>query len=103
MGEKRGSTAKIIYDFPTEQECQVQIKDKWYRATPKDFRSWGSGRRIIHSIKGELVTEEYNGPLYYWNTNIICKEPVDGFVQYISSMPRQSIRRATENKLLYED
>ena len=103
MGEKKGSTEKLKYDFPTEKECQVLLNSKWYRATPKDFRSWGSGRRIIHFISGELVTKEYNGPLYYWNTNVICKEPIDDLIQYISSMPRQSIRRPTENKFLYED
>jgi hypothetical protein len=58
MAEKRGQSEKLKYDFPTEKECQVLLNDKWYRATPKDFRSWGSGRRIIHSIKGELIIKD---------------------------------------------
>jgi hypothetical protein len=104
MGEKRGSTAKIIYDFPTEKDCQVWLSSgRWHRTTPKDFRSWGANRRIVYHVNGEQVIEEYNGPIYYWNTNIVCKEPIDGGVQFISSMPRQSIRRATENRLVYED
>jgi hypothetical protein len=61
MGEKKGSTAKIIYDFPTEQECQVQIKDKWYRATPRDFRSWGSKRQIIYNNPDRTQSAQWHG------------------------------------------
>jgi hypothetical protein len=100
MGEKKGSTVKIIYDFPTEKDCQVWLSSgRWHRVTPRDFRSWGSKRQIVHYVNKEPVTEEYKGPIYYWNTNIICKEPIDGGVQYASSMPRESKLRPTEKHL----
>lgn len=100
MGEKKGSTVKIIYDFPTEKDCQVWLSSgRWHRTTPRDFRSWGSKRQIIHYVNREPVIEEYKGPIYYWNTNVVCKEPIDGGVQYISSMPRDSKLRSTEKRL----
>lgn len=102
MGEKRGGTEKIKYDFPTEKDCQVLLKEKWYRVTPRDFRSWGGKRRIIHWVLGEQIIEEYDGPIYYWDTNKICKEPVNEKVQYISNHMFESIVRPGENKFLNE-
>jgi hypothetical protein len=101
MGEKKGSTEKLKYDFPTEKECQVLLNNKWYRATPRDFRSWGSARRIIYYDKNNQPDyEEYNGPVYYWNTNKICKEPDNNGVQYIYNMPFRSVVRPGEHKFL---
>jgi hypothetical protein len=96
MSEKRGSTEKIKYDFPTEKDCQVLLKEKWYRVTPRDFRSWGGKRRIIHYQLGENVIEEYNGDIYYWDTNKLCKEPVGEGVQYLHNHPfPSSVRQKT--------
>jgi hypothetical protein len=100
MAEKRGSTEKIKYDFPTEKDCQVLLKEKWYRTTPRDFRSWGGKRRIIYHQLGEKIIEEYNGPIYYWDTNKICKEPNSEGVQYISNHSFPSILRPGESKIL---
>jgi hypothetical protein len=100
MGEKKGSTEKLKYDFPTEKDCQVLSNDAWYRTTPKDFRSWGSKRRIIFYIKNEKLIEEYEGPVYYWNTNKICKEPDGHGVQYIHNMQFRSVVRPGEMKFL---
>lgn len=99
MGEKKGSTVKIKYDFPTEKDCQVFSNGKFYRTTPKDFRSWNGARQIVYYIDNKISPQEYNGPLYYWNTNTICKEPIGEGVQYISSMPRESKPRSTESYL----
>jgi hypothetical protein len=101
MGEKKGQTEKLKYDFPTEKECQVMLNDKWYRATPRDFRSWGSRRQIIYNNPDRTQTfEEYEGPVYYWNTNKICKEPDNNGVQYIHNMPFRSVVRPGEHKFL---
>ena len=100
MREKRGSTESLKYDFPTEKECQVLLNNKWYRATPRDFRSWGSARRIVYYNNNQPDYEEYNGPVYYWNTNKICKQPTEGGTQYISYMEREAKIRPTERHLL---
>lgn len=100
MKEKRGQTELLKYDFPTEKNCQVQLNGKWYRATPREFRSWNGGRRIIFYPNQQEQIQEYFGPLYYWNTNKICKEPINEGTQYISSMPWRSIVRPGDMKFL---
>ena len=74
MGEKRGNTAKKIYDFNTAGVLEVSIKGKWYRVTSNEFRSFDGKRRITEPVKqpglGESLfnvstrTYEYNGPVY---------------------------------------
>jgi len=99
--EKSGHTETIKYDFNTIPECQVQLDNgKWYRATPLHFRSFNGPRRFVR-YKGEEVTyEEYDGTLYYWNTNTKVKEPNGFGVQYIESMPRKTQIRPHERHLL---
>lgn len=80
MGEKRGQLEKMRYDFPTEAVLEVKIKDKWYRVTSREFRSFDGHRRYtkpenqpsqgmkdLADIK--FVTIEYNGPLYMFGSN----------------------------------
>ena len=78
MAEKRGGLEKMRYDFPTEAVLEVQIKNKWYRVTSREFRSYDGKRRITKPIKpqgrGEIfnvpmVTTEYDGPVFMWGTN----------------------------------
>jgi hypothetical protein len=99
--EKTGDTESIKYDFNTVPECQVQLDNgKWYRVTPLHFRSFNGPRRFVR-YKGEEVTyEEYDGTLYYWNTNTKVKEIIGKGVQYIASMPRISQVRPNERHLL---
>ena len=71
MAEKRGNTAKLVYDFPTELCCEIEYEPgKWVRTTPRDFRSFGGNRRILNIDNPKHpVYEEYKGPVYYTLTN----------------------------------
>jgi hypothetical protein len=73
MAEKRGNTVKIQYDFPTQLCLEVNfIDEKWARVTPRDFRSFGGKRRILNISNPKNVHhEEYNGPIYFYETNEI--------------------------------
>jgi len=66
MSEKRGNTGKLIYDFNTAANLEVQVGEVWYRVTARDFRSFNGSRRI-DEIK-------YDGPLYMFATNTLVKE-----------------------------
>jgi hypothetical protein len=103
MPEKKGHLEQLKYDFPTMKNCQVLLNDKWYRVTPRDFRSWGNKRRIIfYKSNGEEDIVEYNGPVYFWNTNKICKKLQSDKIQFISSMPFIQVVRPHERHLLEE-
>ena len=79
MGEKRGETVKLEYDFNTAGVLEVFLHNKnWYRVTSKDFRSFDGQRRITEPEKpqglGEIfnvpmITYSYEGPVYLWGTN----------------------------------
>ena len=76
MAEKRGETEKLIYDFNTSGCLEVYMKDTWYRATGKEFRSFDGPRRITEPTKVELgnvdvpmITYDYWGPVYMFGTN----------------------------------
>lgn len=73
--EKQGQTEKLIYDFNTARSCEVQLPNgEWYRVTPREFRSYSRPRRIQEICESGLVAQEYNGPIYFYNTNKIVKE-----------------------------
>ena len=76
MGEKRGHTEKLIYDFNTAGLLEVFMKKTWYRSTAREFRSFDGKRRITEPTKIELGnvivpmrTYDYNGPVYMFGTN----------------------------------
>ena len=97
MGEKRGQTEKLKYDFNTARAVYFKRGEKYSRVTERDFRSFNGGRFIL--IDGEY--KPYEGPIYYWNTNKICKEPVGvNQIQYAHDMPWKSMVRPHENYLL---
>jgi len=97
MSEKRGQTEKLKYDFNTAKAVYVKMGDKYSRVTERDFRSYNGERFIL--ING--VYEQYNGPLYYYNTNKICREPIsENRIQYAHDKPWVSIRRQHENYLV---
>lgn len=77
MGEKRGNTGKLVFDFNTAWACEIQMNNgKWYRALDIDFRSFNGPRRITGPKGIELgkhlgtETFEYEGPIYFYKTNI---------------------------------
>ena len=59
---KRGETGELFYDFDPALLCEVGLKGRWYRVTPRQFRSWDGPRRFNG--------EDYDGPLFYFKTNI---------------------------------
>ena len=80
MAEKRGHLEKMRYDFPTEAVLEVMIKEKWFRVTSREFRSFDSDRRYSMPIQQpgigmpnvenlEFITIDYTGPLYMYATN----------------------------------
>jgi hypothetical protein len=93
MREKTGNTIKLIYDFPTEKHLEVKLNEKWYRVTPKTFRSWNGGRRINYYTPTEY-TEEYKGPIYFWDTNTKTKKIKKEGIRYITKVVAQ--KRKTE-------
>ena len=80
MAEKRGNLVKLIYDFDTAKVMEIQIKGNWYRVTAKRFRSFDGPRRLTgpteqpgHGIEAfqniKMITEEYVGPVYLYDSN----------------------------------
>ena len=97
MSEKRGQTEKLKYDFNTSKGVYVKINNKMYRVTERDFRSYNGDRFIL--IEGEY--QPYEGPIYYHNTNKICKEPIgENKIQYAHNKPWVSIKRPHENYIV---
>jgi hypothetical protein len=87
MSEKKGETGKLVYHFNTASDTKVCINDKWYRITPREFRSF-DGKRSIND-------QEYEGPVYYFKTNKIASAPsnsgkilYDASVEYILAQKR---------------
>jgi hypothetical protein len=76
MGEKKGNTGKLKYDFNTAAELEIEYKpERWARVTPTEFRAFNGSRRI-NSI-------EYIGPIYLFNTNKIVDEPEKIGLQFV--------------------
>ena len=104
MGEKRGQTEKLKYDFNTARASYIKRKaiGKWVRVTCRDFRSFCGERSIYlkNEETGEYEYVPYNGPVYYWNSNKICKEPIEEQIQYLHDCPRKVVARPQEKHLL---
>jgi hypothetical protein len=97
MAEKKGFTGKLKYDFPTQKCLEVKLKDKWYRVTSNDFRSFDTERRFG---VGE-DTEPYNGAIYYFGTNKIAPQENTGKIIYHPEHPRrETLLRPHERHLL---
>lgn len=92
MAKKRKYTGNLLCDFPTHAVLEVLIKDKWYRVTSNDFRSFNGSRRITTTIQPaqaadfsncEKTTVNYVGPVYLHGTNIEASpssDTVEGIV-----------------------
>jgi hypothetical protein len=77
MGEKRGNTGKLIYDFNTAGVLEVLLKDIWRRTTARDFRSFDGKRRIseptsvkLGKVDMPMRTYEHSGAVYVYDTNM---------------------------------
>jgi hypothetical protein len=77
MGEKRGNTVKIKFEFNASALLEVQFKSgDWFRVTPSQFRAYDGPRRIteptetgLRIIHATMRTYDYEGPLYITGTN----------------------------------
>jgi hypothetical protein len=99
--EKRGHVEKLRYDFNTARAVYVKNpKNDYVRITERDFRSHNGERYIfMKSNHNDYEYIPYEGPIYYWNTNKICREPIgDNRIQYAHEKPWKSLLRPHENK-----
>jgi hypothetical protein len=94
MAEKKGSTVKLIYDFPTQLSTEVFESGEWSRTTCNRFRSFNGQRRIMKFDKqNQPYYEEYNGPIFLYDTNIKLKDMTKkGYVYANDVMPKRIIR-----------
>jgi hypothetical protein len=115
MGEKRGNLVKLVYDFDTSNCCEIgrttEEGIKWYRVTAKRFRSWDGPRRLTgpreqpkHGVEGfqniEIITVEYNGPLYLFETNIEkVKKGEEVFIESVKKENNEEIYVRRGNRL----
>lgn len=66
---------KLKYDFPTQLSTEIFRDNIWQRVTCKDFRSFNGARRILKfDVKGDSFYEDYNGPVYLYETNTQLKD-----------------------------
>ena len=65
--EKTGNTVKIKYDFNTAANLEIFMPNlkNWYRVTSREFRAYSGKRRINN--------ENYEGPIYMYDTNKIVQ------------------------------
>ena len=94
MGEKKGNTVKLIYDFQTQLSTEVFDYGAWNRVTCKQFRSFNGQRRILKFDKqNQPYYEEYNGPVFLHETNIKLKDTTKkGYVYPNDEKPKSIIR-----------
>jgi hypothetical protein len=86
MGEKRGNTGKLHYDFNTAANLEVELDGIWYRVTAREFRSFNNPRRISG--------ESYSGPVYLFGTNQIIKTPIEQGISFENNEdPRTNLNK----------
>lgn len=100
MGEKRGNTVKLVYDFNSARCCEIEYKPgKWIRTTAREFRSFKGNRRILNVDNPDNVFyEDYYGPVYLFGTNKLSTPTKEGIQFPEDGDPRQfGIRRKHES------
>lgn len=95
---------KLKYDFPTQLSTEIFKDENWQRVTCKDFRSFNGLRRILKfNMKGESFYEDYNGPIYLYETNTKLKDlSKQGIVYPYDTIPVPKLRQWENNFLLDE-
>jgi hypothetical protein len=79
MGEKRGGTGKLKYDFPTQAGLFIQLSSgNWVQTSPNTFRSWNGNRKyhmpsviVLRNVDVPIEEVVYQGPVYRYGTNTI--------------------------------
>jgi hypothetical protein len=101
MSEKKGKPAKLIYPFPTQRCLEIKHYNtgQWYRVTPREFRSYKGERRILQFDETNTpYYEDYSGPVYYFESNIVYKENTPGFIYLHNIDPRPSRKTIYSNR-----
>jgi hypothetical protein len=100
MAEKKGFLVKLQYPFDTARCLEINYKeDKWIRVTPNEFRSFGGKRRILNiDNTKDAFYEDYDGPVYSFDTNIMLAEKniIPGFNYPHKIDPRKAIIKRAE-------
>tara|TARA_R110002124_G_scaffold139074_1_gene303183 strand:+ start:960 stop:1277 length:318 start_codon:yes stop_codon:yes gene_type:complete len=103
MGEKRGNTGKLIYDFNTAGVMEVFLKDIWRRTTCREFRSFDGKRRISEPTMIEhgkvdmpMRTYEYDGAVYVYDTNMEVNKSGSG--KMVTGEVWDEARKQTEKR-----
>jgi hypothetical protein len=104
MRQVKEKKVKLHYDFPTQLSTEVYKCDTWQRATCKDFRSFNGPRRILKFDKNNTpYYEEYEGPVYLYETNHILKDmSKEGMVYPHDELPKPKLR-PLENDFLADE
>lgn len=105
MGEKRGQTEKLVYDFPTQLSTEIGYEDGfWIRVTCNRFRSYNGPRRILHLDKdGKGEYRDYNGPVYYFESNKRVKDLSKKGYVYLNDIAPKPQLRPGENHFLEDE
>ena len=106
MSEKKGNTVKIEYGFDTWKclEIYLETLERWHRVTPREFRSYSGKRRITTWDKVDnIIHTEHNGPVYYFMTNTVCKEPEGNKVQHLVTLEKMKPRMFEEYDLASQE
>lgn len=91
MAEKKGSTVKLFYDFPTQLSTEVFDGKEWNRATCRYFRSFNGPRRIMKfDKKNQPYYEDYKGPVFLFETNIKLKDMNKKGYVYVHDTPPEA-------------
>jgi hypothetical protein len=105
MGEKRGFTGKLKFDFDPTAVLEVSYSDndRWFRVTAETFRSFDGLRRVLNwtpvkrGMHSETIITQYDGPLYLWGTNTEVEKA--GTEKVVSSPQLVSILKASRKAL----
>lgn len=101
MAEKKGNTVKLFYDFPTQLSTEVFDNGCWNRVTCRQFRSFNGPRRIMKFDKdNNMYYEEYNGPVFFFETNIKLKDMSKKGYVYPHEMKPKTLLRPFEASYL---
>lgn len=101
MGEKKGQTIKLIFDFPTQLCVEVFENNQWRRVTANRFRSFNGQRRILRFDKeNKPYYEEYKGSVYLYETNKILKDNTKTGYVYPEDFNHKIVLRPSETHYL---
>lgn len=104
MKQIKEKKLKLKYDFPTQLSTEIFKNEDWQRVTCKDFRSFNGPRRILKfDTDGTSFYEDYNGPIYLYETNYVLKDLSKiGMVYPHDQLPKPKLRK-WENEFLEDE